>query len=426
MPSPPRIWLPVLPGGWRVPSALLLAMAALATGFAAVPAALADPATDLEVGQNNSWGPAVDWSATARTLQQLEVDTNRTLTSPSDGAIYGLRSRLDTTIDAETKRSLISTTVGFDASVFGGPGLQPNFNRIDPRVAVDLRYDGRRYRLESDLRFEADSTSRTQIDEAGETDEVTTQFTLAHTTDVSVVLDRRNTLRTGASFRLVEFADDIDGIVPNISGGLTAAWSHRATETTSFIFNTGFRYFEADNEANTTSQIFSFSGGIEHDRTSRHRFTAGGGLSATRTTTDDVVVGAGTAPGSTDLSLGVNAAASFDYATDGIDAGLDFSQSVQPSSQGEVQTLTRLAGNLVYPVSTYERVSATLSFTRRSAVEDDDARNILSFGPRYSYALTKDTNISLGYLFRISREDADNATGHRVFLSLSRDFTLLP
>ena len=51
----------------------------------------------------------------------------------------------------------------------------------------------------------------------------------------------------------------------------------------------------------------------------------------------------------------------------------------------------------------------------------------LSMGATYSLALTREANLSVGYLFRAVDDSLTGfASGHEVFLTLSHDFTFLP
>lgn len=370
----------------------------------------------------NAFGPAVDWSLSLRAEQRFEIDTNRGLDNPSDGAIYGSRTRLSTTLEAETKRSQVRTTLGFGGAVFGGPGDSEDATRLNPRLSSDLRYDGKDYELTGSFDASTDSTSVTQLDDTGITDEESTQITVNYDSELSWRLTPRSTLFLGTLGRVVDFTDDVAGLNPTRTFGVSAGWAHSLNELTTLRFAGGLRYFSSDNPAENRSQVLDFTVSLNQRRTPRHRFGLRAGAVTVRVTED------GPGGEGTQFLAGATGGATFNYTNDRIDADLSATQQVDPSATGELQSFTRLAGSVGYRPSRNNRISANLSYSRRAELDGDgDNRQLISFGPRYSYNLGENTELGVSYLFRMSVESDDGtATGHRFFLSLVHNLTLQP
>lgn len=374
----------------------------------------------------NSFGPAVDWRLTGTIREELRADSNRTLDNPSRGAIYGSRTSVGLKLDAESERTFLSLNAGFDVGLFGGPGNTDQLNRIDPNFAAGLRYDGKRYQVDNNLSVDAKPTSFTQVDDTGILDDETTQVTVRYDTVYTQSLDATNQLSTGVDARIIRFLDDVENLEATNSAGIFSNWRHQATGATALNFRGGFRFFSADDVAETRSQTADLTVGVEHARTPRHTFGASGGVTFARQVRDGV-------PGtdSPDFFTGFNGGASFGYRLARLTAGMDLNHIIDQSSDGDLRAFTRFSGDLAYQLTERSKLSGLLSYSRRSDVAGerggDGTRQVVTFGPRFSHRITENVDLGLNYRFRLASDtDEDIATGHQVFLTLSRDLTLLP
>ncbi|MEM9045959.1 MAG: hypothetical protein AAGC81_14810 [Pseudomonadota bacterium] len=368
-------------------------------------------------------GPAVDWNLRGFARQRFEFDSNRQLDADSEGAIYGSLSTLGLRLDARTKRSLLSLNAGVTARVFGGPGDTDNLSRFDPEISASHVYAGKDYSISNGLSLDVRPTTETQFEDSGIVEDQANQFTFAYNTGYTQSINARNSWSLSGDVRVIRFDEDVDGLAESERVGVNTSWQHALSQTTSVFASSGFRYFNSDNE--TTSQTVDFTTGVNHQRTSRHNFGATGGFSVVR-------IEDGDAPGEpTEVNVGFNGGASFDYAIQRFNAGIDFSQRIDPSSSGDVDAFTRLSGALSYQLTPFSTLSGNLNFTRRTAISDADAANdpngqFLSLGPRFTTRLTDDVNLSLGYLFRLDAdEDSDIGTGHQLFLTISKNFEVI-
>ncbi len=361
----------------------------------------------------------VDWRTGAQISQRVEVETNRGLNDPSDGMLFQAALDAGIRLDAESERLLLEITAAATAAAFEGEDdALAGTGRIDPRVAFAGRYRAKNTTLGALGRFDARSTSFTQVDDTGLSDDDATEFN----STVSLTLDHdfnaRDRLSLGLTGEVTDFSEDGQGLTPTRTIGGTAGWEHRLNQTTAIGFTTGLRHFVADDAVNTRSQAIDVETGLNHQRTSRHTMNLRVGATGVRTSDD--------AGGGADLDVGFSGGAGFDYRLARLRAGVDLGQSVEPSSVGELQAFTRLTGDLAYDVTARQSLGASLAYTRRAPLGDSDeaTRQIFSLGPRYRLLLDRQTSVTMGYLFRIGRDSDDEsaAFGHKVFMSLDRKF----
>ncbi|MEL6475848.1 MAG: hypothetical protein AAFR17_00860 [Pseudomonadota bacterium] len=370
---------------------------------------------------SGSFGPGIAWSWRGRINQRFEVDTNRGLRVNRNGTVYGSRTGVRTTVSARTKRTRIATTFGVTGITFAGTEESEDLTRIDPRLVVNLRYDGKRYDFRSRVDASVDSTSFTQVEDTGNTDVETQQITVNYDADLGFRIDKLNTLVLGIDGRLVDFVDDAEELNPNRSIRFTAGSLHRLNDLTSVRFTGALRYFSSDNNSSTRTQTLTFGGALTHNRTRRHRFGVSSGVTLVRRQAELNNLD------QTDYFVGAVGGAGLDYQSGTINAGLDLLQRLEPTSAGELQTFTRLAGNLGYRLTPQQRISANVAVSRRDGLDEgSDQRTVIRFGPRYSINLSRRTSLNLGYTFRFSNDSSGadgSATGHRFFLAVSRGLT---
>ena len=397
-------------------------------------------------------GTGINWRWTGRVRQRFEIDTNRGLLEESNGTVYGSRTSASSTVTLRSKQTRLSTTFGVTGVAFAGNEEAEELTRIDPRLGMNLRYDGRRFDLNVRGDASVDSTSFTQVDDTGVTEDETQQLTFNYDADLSLPIDRLNSLVLGLDGRIVRFQDASDNLTPSTSLRFSAGTVHRLNPVTSLRFVGSLRYFESNGtgtgaflgtlagmpgvfsnvptEEQTKVLTYSLASTLTHRRTPRHRFGLTAGVNFVQReellTAQPIPMAVIPAVSETDQSFGFTGGAGFDYRLGPFAAGIDISQRLEPSATGDLRNFTRLAGNIGYRVTERERISANISLSRRAGGSDDGQRLVLRLGPRYSFDLAPRTSLNLGYTLRISRDEGEQALGHRVFMSVARRFTIEP
>lgn len=373
-------------------------------------------------------GPAADWTHEARIAGTLRADSNPDLDARSEGL---LTNSVETGVllSAETKRGLFAADLGMTASYFLGEDEDlAGTGRVDPRLSVRAAYRGKTYTATASASVRTQSTAFSNLVELGEgevigppedvfatADENATEILANVSTSLALDLDPRNRLTFGVDGGLTEFSETVAGLVPTRTIGGTVGWQHQLSETSAARLSTGLRRFDADD--GTTSDTLDLKAGLTTRRTPRHVFTLGAGVSAVRST--EQATG-----GSPEFDLAFTGDAALAYQLKRLSAELAVSQGVDPSTtEGALQAFTRASGTLSYDVTRFQRVGATVAYTRRAPLSGQgDVAQQVSLGPNYSFTLGPDTVLSLGYLFRLNQDEADGmATGNQVFLTLGHD-----
>ena len=355
----------------------------------------------------------------ARLTKTLTAETNRELDPGENETLLTAALDAGLVLTAETQRSFLRGELGLASAYFVGSDPLGGTGRIDPRLSAEARFIGKRTVFRIGSSFELSSSDTTQVDDSGVTDVNATQVTADFNAGADIDLDTRNRLSLDLTARLIDFDEDVGGLTPTRTVGLSAELRRRLNTRNTLSLSAGLRHFTADDDEGTRSQTLDFSGTLDHQGTPRHRVRLSLGASAVRTVEE-------IAGGSPVLDIGFSGGFHFSYRLANLTFDLDTSQGIEPSSVGELQSFTRGGIRMAYRINSRESLASTLTYTRRAPISGDTGTlHDLSFGPSYLLAIDPDTQLSLGYLFRLRNDTDGTATGHRVFLSLERQFPKL-
>lgn len=401
-----------------------LACAILLSGTPAGTPADAAEAEDAGApdGFFHGFGSAVDWSLKGRLSTSVRGNSNHLLRAGDSVPLLTTRLDAGLTLGAETKRGAYSMDVGLSGPFYLGEEPPDTELPVDPRFAASGLYRGKRYTLTGDFSFDIQPTTYTQFEDTGILSDRTTQLTVDYAAGFTFEADHRNSLSLSTSGGVIEFLSGAPGLVPTRTFTLGAGWNHTVDARTSVGLDLSFQHFASENTLATRSQTLGVNANLSQQRTRRHNIGLGAGVDFVRTEER----GRGT-----DFEIGFSGFASFGYKLKDISVDLNISQSIDPSATGQLQSFSRAGGALTWNVTGSETLSLTADLSRRSPFSGSTAAvgtlNTLSMGANYSLTLTRDANLSLGYLFR-ARDDSLRgfASGHEVFLTLSHNFTFLP
>ncbi len=363
------------------------------------------------------FGPAIDWSVLAQLTESFELDNNRQLNGDSDGVEARGTVGLALTVNGTGKRTRFDLSTGFNVGR-ATDGNGSNLNRLDPNISATAVFLDKNYSITAQLSGQTRPTSASELEDSGITNVNATRIDLSSSIGISWQGTKRDSFSVSASAQIVDFSRSLNAFTPSQTFGISGSWTHQATPNTSYSVSTGFRHFEADGANGRTSRTANLQLGLRHSRTSRHVLSGSAGLNFVSTDRPD---------GTSSTQIGFVGGGSFGYSINEFNASLSVNQSVQPSSDGDLNAFTSLSGSLAYRVNDLESLSFGVTYNRRSDISGGgDVLQFLSLGPSYTYAITKRSSLSLGYQFRV-RDDVTNnfQTGHQVSLRLTHGLTLL-
>ncbi|GAB5467612.1 MAG: hypothetical protein Kilf2KO_06420 [Rhodospirillales bacterium] len=368
---------------------------------------------------------AGDWQLDAYADQRFEAETNRTLSQSSD-PIYGSISTLGLGLVYDQQDLVWTLDSDVSGLYYVGPGDTAGLRRADPGVATALVYSQPRLTLESGGSFDIRPTAFTQVEDTGLTDEATAQLNTEAFAAASYDVDPRNQISLAGDASIIRFLDDVDSLTPTTIYGANARWDRLVNARTDANLSFGVRRFTADNEAASSSLIFNGSVGGGYRVSPRFWLMGQSGLNAIRTRQDE------DSSRETDLSVGFSGNAEATWlATPRTDLTLEVSQSVEPSSFGELQNLSSAGLLVAHDVNSKTTLLLRTNYSRRASTggyqDNDTNRQLFEVDPTVDLRLTQSWRAKLGYNLDLNRFQGESlVSNHTVFMGLSFNWDVIP
>lgn len=268
-----------------------------------------------------------------------------------------------------------------------------------------------------------------------------------------------------ASASRVEFFNDNGEFTPSSTFGFGAGYNRQFTNKITGGGSLSGSYFQADDETNRQSISVSAGPSLSWRRTPIESYSFSLGPAYTVTTFDTQVAGGGRIS-EREESLSLRGSAGITYSPAGGSYTASITQGVTPADEGVLVNQTSLNLGVTQRVSATSTASAGLSSTFRTALQDSEAGDFeddvfstaragfsqtinrrssgsvstfaqidddggfeevttgVSVG--YSHRLTERVTANLSYTFRLERTQNEDLTSHRVGLTFSRGFTIIP
>jgi hypothetical protein len=371
---------------------------------------------------------AVDWIVGGSVSQRIQADTNPDLEEDGE-PIYGATTALGLDFTALTPTTQWQIEAGANGSIFGGPGDTDGLNRINPNFAAAVAHDGKYLDTGASFAFDMQPTDFAQLEETGVTAGDATQLSVRFAADAAYALDARNQLSIGGFGRTIRFTRGTTALEPTTTYGTSLAWLRDLSPATQASLSFGARRFTADSPEDPDSLIFDLSSGVGYLVTPRLSVDASLGVNATRTSR--------TRLGERDTEFSVGAQGGLEIAWQpaaDTQLVLAASHGLEPSSLGELQTTTAVGVGLQHAINSWAGAGIDLLVQRQRSgggfededEDEDEARTFASLAPSLAFSLTRDWALQAGYALDLEREGESDAFSNRVFLTLTRQFDILP
>lgn len=389
--------------------------------------------------------------------QRFSVDDNQGLDPDSPGTTYFSRTGLDAEYQTRNSSLFFRARAGADVSLAAGGGETGDLDQINPRALAEFEVTRENLLLSSSLSVRRRPVSFARIegltsDDDGFVDgddgsvdppvddidvidgDITSdradQLDLVFNSGARLALDTVTSASFGVSAAARRFSDDNGGeLVESDTFSFDLGLDRAVDARTRLGVSLGASLFDADSGATDQSLTLSAEGTFRRSVNTRMTVSGSAGLSYVTTEFDQSdPSGAGRTDDST---LGFVGGINLGYQPNSTTIlALSASQSVSPSSLGEVQnrSLLRFSGSHDINESLRFGAVATASLqqaTSSGASSTDRVR--LTFSPSLTYVPARDWSVNVGYSFRLSdEEDEGTATSNAAFLSISRKFSLSP
>jgi hypothetical protein len=251
------------------------------------------------------------------------------------------------------------------------------------------------------------------------------RLSLSGSASLRHTVNKRNSLSLSFTTSKVDYIDGTTSSTPFMQTAVSTGWTGQLTPTVSSGLTASLSSYVSDavDERSSYTLNLSGNGGWKVNQRLSLSSSLGPSLSLTSRTVN------GEAVETTDVSARVSAGLSYVLSDTQLSASL--SNGVQPTSLGATANVASLSANLSHKVNELSSIGVNGALSYRTAMSQQDAATVsdqmsLSARATYSYALTSDVDATLGYGFRWQDQATTSPMSHKVFLTLSRSFTLLP
>ena len=128
---------------------------------------------------------AADWSVESTISETAEFDDNIRLESDSPGAVWGLTTSLSVALHGQTRTLELDLKVGFDYSVFTGPGDNGKLDSFDQHAFARVGRNGQRTTIGLSGVVRRQDTRTSEIEDTGETEEDNNRLLVSVTPEVT-------------------------------------------------------------------------------------------------------------------------------------------------------------------------------------------------------------------------------------------------
>ncbi|MEL7346466.1 MAG: hypothetical protein AAFS07_08185 [Pseudomonadota bacterium] len=388
---------------------------------------------------------ATEWSLGGRISQALSFETNRNLDEDGDPS-FGATTTLNLVGGLTTDRASWTARSNLRFRFFTG---DDEVDLFSPNVRVNGRVNGQTWQLNPFLRYRRNNVSFNDLlliegdDDIGDgdigddgdggtgdssaiiVDADATRTDVNLGSGLSLALSPRNSVAFSGSYALRRFSDDANDLEASDTFRFSGQVSRQVTPRTGLFVSGGLAYFQIDDVEETTSFSFSSTVGISRRVSERLAISASGGASVTSRNEDNPTPGD---DDDDDTSVNGSGRFSIEYLEGDTRFTLGLSQSVSPSSDGDIRNRLRLRLGLRQPLDQTKTFSVVGAVTRSSDAFDDDGggsgRIVGSISPQISYSVSEAWRANLRYTFRFGSDDDDSAISNGVFVTVSRPLSL--
>jgi hypothetical protein len=366
---------------------------------------------------------AGDWSINAVTTSELNISENRALRDKSLGVSFAHIG--DTAIDFDYAMPDGSFNISTDLKSFRffGPAKEDGKNNFLPHIGFNLTKTSRldTVALTADYRI-ASVTLQDIIesgDELAEPDFIPVD-TVRHTTSAGAKwtrkLDQNATLTLNNVATLTTYNSEVG--TDNTLVNSTLAWERRLSARHTANITGGVSWLSLDDGPNTNRLVYSIDTTLTTRLTKNLTSSIGAGLNYTDTSRD------GRDP---DGQFTNDFMFSLDYVMKNTKLAFDVNYNLAQGVLGDFDQQLATTASITHTINDRSSVTGTANLVlfEDEAGGDLGSSYTFSLSPTYSLALTDEWTMKTGYRF-VRRSASFAANSNTVFVSMTRDFTVLP
>lgn len=352
----------------------------------------------------------VPLNSSAETGWRLSGSLSESITLNEDGATSLTSIGINALTQTERMR------FGLNA----GAGIALSNDGVDflPSLGVNYGIDGKRWTISSNASLSFDPVSLLEDDPTEDVD-LTLQDgegirrSFGASVRGSYELTQRSTATLSYSYSDIGYLEDNNTLNPSSSHSLNGSLAYAAADDTSITASIGARWFDSENDLNSSSFTLTGDVGVSYEATSRLSLNAGAGITwakskddllglRTETTTTAFLINGGLSYGLRDGTLRLN-----------------LSQRVTPEgASGELTRFNTATLGYTHQVNQRTAMGLDLSLSDQETIPRGTSISQFSVSPFLTWEIAEDLQARVGYSLR----DRDGDISHRATFFIQKSF----
>jgi|GEM_PF-3691567 len=371
-------------------------------------------------------GPAsaADWSIKGSVSQRVSGDDNPNLDLHSPGFVFGSLTDVSVDIQALTRTSRLNLTGDLGYRYYTGSGSDGLTNRFVPNAGISFEKDWKRDVLTASVNYALEDASDLSFTEIGPTLQKGDRQTISANVTVLHKLNARNDFTASVGASDVTYSD-VDNVDPYRVYTPSISWLNRQTRLTDFRTTLGVDIYDYDDLPNTLNYNYYLREDVNTRLSKRLRVNAGVGVRLLDAYIDNLLL-PGT-PRDHTTSIGGLANAGFDYALKESSFSGSASYGLNPSTDGKLVNQLNFSLGFQQRINDYSTIGVSAAYTLSGDPNGGGFNErTMSISPTYSYRFSQYWRMVAGYQFMMQREDGQTSKRNYGYITIARDFVLLP
>lgn len=373
---------------------------------------------------------AADVSIKSSVTETVNYNDNLNLrvNDPQEG--YGAITDLSVHLLA----NLPTVSYGLDSNMsfqrYGGEGATDGYDSTQGGAGFTIAKKTKLTDYDLKGRVQVQPTSVSELEDSGLTILDATRFSTSAGIAIEHRVNQRNSLNWSVSGATVDFSGSASSLTPYQSVDVSTGWRHNVSQLTSVGLNLGSRWFKADNAQDRESITGRITASLDTKLSPRLNVGGSAGVGLVHNAFLVTAAAGQVRRNETDVSFLADLKVGYDLKD--VQLSLNASQSIEPSSLGELQTRSSISFSTRYRVNSKSSLglssSVSLQQSQGSAASGTAGtdRTLFQITPSYSYRFTRNWNANLSYNFVFEDQPTGSATSNSVRLGVTRDILLLP
>jgi hypothetical protein len=372
---------------------------------------------------DNGGVQAGDWSIEAKSTSKIDLNDNYYLLPATDGFVFGSYSNVGVDIIHKSAIDRFDLIGDLGYQTYLGTVHTNTQNRLFPRISAKYHLDGKTDSIDLGAGYSfSDLNALDSIDTIGISRDLTRHAFSANAA-YSKTLTPRLSLGSSVSIQDIVFSGPGVGVNPYTTTNLSSFFKYRLTKTTDFTTTFGGQWQSVDDAQNTLNSAYFFRSDLSSQLEKNLSVSIGGGPRFGVNYFDNLLIPLNPRISTSTLGWLADAKLNYKYKLGSITAAV--SHSVDPDVLGNLQsrdTFSLAASHAINEDSAFD-VSAQYRFSTDSMAV---GQHSFVFAPVYRHRLAREWSMAAGYTFTWTDSVAGSARSDDLFLSLSKNFVVMP